>query len=130
MSKPIHKNRNYYDFCHTVDKLRKKDNTCFICGSKEDIEPHHIRKVKQSNQSYAREDNIVLLCRKCHKKYHYRHKNADPKSFIEFALEMQHSKRQHYNRSLHDLKREREKLRSENRRLRQDLSYLSGGVYV
>lgn len=127
MSRNIHKNRNYYDFCHTVDKLRKEDNSCFICGSKVEIEPHHIRKVKQSRESYSNEENIVLLCRDCHLKYHRKHKTADTKSFIDFVLEMRLGTKDRYKQSLFDLKCEREKLRAENRMLRQNLSYLSGG---
>ena len=62
--------RYYYLFHETVEKLRKEDNSCYICGSTKKIKPHHIRKVKESDPRYAAKNNVVLLCPYHHNKFH------------------------------------------------------------
>lgn len=62
--------RYYYQFHETVEKLRKEDDSCFICGSTKNVKPHHIRRVKESDPRYANQGNIVLLCPRHHHKFH------------------------------------------------------------
>lgn len=62
--------RYYYKFHETVEKLRKEDNTCYICGSNKKVNPHHIRRVKESDPQYAAANNVVLLCSHHHGKFH------------------------------------------------------------
>ena len=62
--------RYYYDFLEQVEILREEDNTCFICGCDEDVKPHHIRRVKESDKMYASKSNIVLLCKYHHNLFH------------------------------------------------------------
>ena len=62
--------RYYYQFHNLVEKLRKEDNSCYICGSTKNVKPHHIRRVKESNPQYAAASNVVLLCGHHHGKFH------------------------------------------------------------
>lgn len=47
--------RYYYKFHETVEKLRREDNTCYICGSNKKVKPHHIRRVKESDPNMQRQ---------------------------------------------------------------------------
>lgn len=65
-------------------KLKEKENRCFVCGSTENIGPHHIKQVKQTHKDYYNEDNIVLLCDYHHHKYHKQYPHVNLKTFCEF----------------------------------------------
>ncbi len=77
-------NSNYWKFLGTINKLKEKENKCFICGSNENIVPHHIKQVKQSSDDYFNENNIVLLCDKHHHHYHKKYAHVNQKTFCEF----------------------------------------------
>ncbi len=77
-------NPNYWKFKGTVKKLKEKENRCFVCGSTENIGPHHIKQVKQTHKDYYNEDNIVLLCDYHHHKYHKQYPHVNLKTFCEF----------------------------------------------
>lgn len=48
---------------------RERDhNTCQICGSTDQVEGHHLIDHKYGGGADA--DNIIALCRKCHKDVH------------------------------------------------------------
>ena len=66
----INRGRYYFDFLETVETLKKQDDSCFICGSKKNIKPHHIMRVRDSDKRYADKNNIVLLCPYHHNKFH------------------------------------------------------------
>ena len=83
MTYNIHKGKYYYEFQNTIRKLKKE---CFICGTKENIEPHHIKRVKAGKQEYKNPENIVMLCRKHHKRYHNKYKKTNQKTFAEYCL--------------------------------------------
>ena len=55
--------------CIVQKKGKERDlYTCQVCGSKEDVEGHHILNYQYGGS--ANIDNIVTLCRKCHRKVH------------------------------------------------------------
>jgi len=43
-------------------------NVCQICGSKKNVEGHHILDFQFGGAPVV--DNIIALCRECHKKVH------------------------------------------------------------
>lgn len=47
--------------------LLRDNNTCQYCGSKEDLQVHHIISRKNSNTKYD-VDNGITLCKRCHAK--------------------------------------------------------------
>ena len=77
-------NPNYWKFLGTIQKLKEKENKCFICGSTKNIVPHHLKRVKQNNANYYSENNIVLLCNKHHAQYHHKYHDVNLKTFCEF----------------------------------------------
>ena len=77
-------NPNYWKLLGTIQKLKEKENKCFICGSSENIVPHHLKQVKQTNNDYYSENNLVLLCDKHHHEYHKQYPEVNLKTFCEF----------------------------------------------
>ena len=77
-------NPNYWKLQGTIKKLKEKEKKCFVCGSTENIVPHHIKKVKQTHPDYYSEDNLVLLCDYHHHKYHKQYPKVNLKTFCEF----------------------------------------------
>lgn len=77
-------NPNYWKLMGTVKKLKEKDSSCFVCGSKNDIVPHHLKKVNLTSDEYYSEDNLVLLCDYHHHKYHQQYPAVNLKTFCEF----------------------------------------------
>ena len=66
MSYRINHSRYFYEFQNTINIVKREQGyKCFICGSTDNLGPHHIKKVKQSNALYASKENVVILCRKC-----------------------------------------------------------------
>ena len=66
----INHGKYYYEFLENVEKLRKEDDTCFICGSRNNCSPHHIIRVSENNRQFCEMQNIVFLCEYHHRKYH------------------------------------------------------------
>ena len=53
-----------------VNELFMKYDKCVICGTKHNLEPHHIIQVKPYNNLYSDVKNGVIMCKSCHRKYH------------------------------------------------------------
>ena len=78
-------NPNYWKLQGTIKKLKEKDNRCFVCGTSENIVPHHLKKVDNSSEEYYSEENLVLLCDEHHHQYHKKYSTVNPKTFSEFV---------------------------------------------
>lgn len=98
---------NYWRMQGTIRRLRKKDNTCFVCGSTENIVPHHIKKVNPESDEYFDESNLVLLCDFHHHLYHRQYPDVNAKTFSEF-LRDNHLKRQRKKGDNMDFKLDKE----------------------
>ena len=93
---------NFWKLLGTVQNLREKENKCFVCGSKESIVPHHIKRVKQESAEYYSEDNLLLLCDDCHHLYHQMYPKVNSKTFCDFMrknLRNQITKKKKYRTS-------------------------------
>ena len=108
----------YFDMVHTVGSMLKTTKDCFICGSKEELEPHHIRKVSKHHPDYCDSENIVILCRNCHLKYHKKYGDPSPKAFINFVLERRLGDTEKYKQSLGDLEKQRKLLKKQNDKIK------------
>lgn len=71
------------------EKLLEKSNKCEKCGSRENLEPHHIIPVNIYDDNYFDIDNGAVLCHKCHNDYH---KNYFPIDKITFKIFVQNKK--------------------------------------
>lgn len=84
----FHRGRYYFDFLNLVEELRQEDDACFICGSKKNVNPHHIVKFKDNDKRYADKNNVVLLCGYHHHSYHKHYgsgKGVNQKTFAIFC---------------------------------------------
>lgn len=45
-------------------------NTCFLCGSSENLEAHHLQSFKVNKEVRFQYQNGICLCHSCHIKYH------------------------------------------------------------
>lgn len=57
---------------HMVKQVKKKNPSCFICGSEEGLEVHHIIPVDRDKGYQYTETNMITLCKRCHDKVHGR----------------------------------------------------------
>ena len=56
---------------HWSIKVRKRDNNkCVICGSRKNLNAHHLNGWKWDIKNRTKIDNGVTLCEKCHHKFH------------------------------------------------------------
>ena len=117
--KRIHKGKYYYDFQRVIENMLQGTPKCFICGSTKNVGPHHLRKVKRNNPAYADRDNIVLLCRHHHSKYHnkFGNKEINPKTFAVFL-------RDELNHELHKMDIQVRTERNKVKRLERELESL------
>ena len=121
MSYTISHGKYYYDLQNTIMKLKKE---CFICGCKQDLEPHHIRKVKQNNKQYSEENNVVMLCHKHHKRYHNHYKKVNSKTFAEYVKKQTLKEVNEKNKKIQELESENRILKKENNKLKQQLDFI------
>lgn len=56
--------------------VTKRDKCCKKCGSTENLEVHHIKKVSLFPNLIYEASNGLLLCFKCHRNLHKRIKNG------------------------------------------------------
>lgn len=54
-------------------KVIERDGKCVICGSRNELEAHHVFKVNHRDRIYYNINNGVTLCKKCHDDYHDRY---------------------------------------------------------
>ena len=64
-----------YGLENTVNTFKKFKYKCYQCGEKEDLTIHHldnkgINYIRKGLKANNLEDNLIILCRKCHGKLH------------------------------------------------------------
>ena len=70
------KKRNTYGYRKWRNSVIERDKKCQICGSKENLEAHHIKEFSKYPLERLNLDNGVALCQKCHKKIHKKNKRG------------------------------------------------------
>lgn len=70
------KKRNNYAYRKWRKGIINRDKVCQNCGSKKDLEVHHIKRFSDYPELRMCDDNAVALCRKCHRRLHKEGKNG------------------------------------------------------
>lgn len=81
----IHGGKYNWKFQSVAHELLHQEGKCQVCGSKQNLEVHHIVKGKVYDKSYTNPSNIIVICRDCHTQYHRNHDTVNAKTLIEFA---------------------------------------------
>ena len=85
-----------------AEQVINRDNNCVLCGSKHDLEAHHVFKVNEYDDAYLDLNNGITLCNKCHLLYHEKYGlNCSLKNLLEFKSDV-------FNPSLAKLKKKYE----------------------
>ena len=72
-----------------AEQVIKRDSNCVLCGSKQNLEAHHIFKVNEFDDAYLDLNNGITLCKSCHKKYHDKYGlDCNIKNLLEIKLEL------------------------------------------
>ncbi len=66
------KKRNNTTVNHWAQRIIRHQPFCSICGSKENLEAHHIIPVGNSRRYMYQETNGITLCHECHKLVHHK----------------------------------------------------------
>lgn len=127
----------YWELQDWVNQLFMKYNRCLVCGSKNNLEPHHITQVKPYDKLYSSVNNGAVLCKDCHRKYHEEYNgNVNPVSLVEFTKTMNKPKKKVVKSDCNDLVKKYKKLkkvekyyREETFRLRDELGLSKNGYF-
>jgi hypothetical protein len=77
----------YWKLRSWANQLLMEYDECVICGSRKELEPHHIIKCDNYNPMYYSLDNGVVMCHRCHRLYHRTFKNINAYTFAKFMKE-------------------------------------------
>ena len=70
---PVNESRSYTDYLKWGQKIKRRDKqTCQKCGSKENLNAHHIKSYAKYPKLKLELSNGITLCKKCHIKIHSR----------------------------------------------------------
>ncbi len=80
-------NRKYFVGKIWADDIKKRDSKqCVICGSKDNLEAHHIFGVSQYPYLTTEINNGITLCKSCHNKYHSTYTDINAITWTDFLL--------------------------------------------
>ncbi len=78
--------KTYWKLRGLVRELLESESECLVCGSRNDLEAHHVIKCANHEYLYVERDNLVCLCHKCHSRYHQQNPDSvNIKTLVEFA---------------------------------------------
>jgi hypothetical protein len=68
LKRAMKKGVSYSDCCNekTYRNIKNKNSECYFCEDRKDLDVHHINK----NSKDDREENLLVLCNKCHNRLH------------------------------------------------------------
>lgn len=67
------------------EALLKRDKRCLGCGTKINLQPHHIIPCHIYDELYFDIDNGAILCKSCHERYHRTCIPANRETFDDFC---------------------------------------------
>lgn len=89
-NKKVNKSMNSRKYLQTqlwANDIRTRDNNrCFVCGSTQQLQVHHIYGVKDYGFLFSDISNGITLCEKCHCKYHQLYPEVNPYTWSQFLL--------------------------------------------
>lgn len=69
--------------------VKERDNfSCFLCGSEENLEAHHIMGFTEYPFLSIYPENQITLCHKCHREYHNKNKEVNSVSWSKYLRDL------------------------------------------
>lgn len=85
-------NRKYFISKMWSSDVKKRDSKkCILCGSKKELEAHHIFGISQYPYLITEINNGITLCKECHAQYHEEYDQINPVTWTEFLLKHQNT---------------------------------------
>ena len=75
------------------NELLEEDGKCVKCGSKDNLQPHHITPCHVYDELFFKKENICLLCEHCHNSYHENYFPINETTFNDFLKNCKISKK-------------------------------------
>lgn len=116
-----------------AEKVINRDTHCVLCGSRQNLEAHHVFKVNMYDDAYLDINNGVTLCRKCHSLYHEKYGlDCNLKNLLELKYDVYNPsfaklkiKYGNVVNQMENLEKKNKKLKKKNRKLRKRLKEYS-----
>ena len=103
-----------------AEQVKIRDKNCVICGSKQNLDAHHIFKVNKYDDAYLDLNNGVALCEKCHNRYHNKYGlDCSIKNLLELKRQMTTPKCEKLKMKCDFLCNKVEKLEKKNKKLKK-----------
>lgn len=100
-------------------EILKREESCCICGSKNNLEPHHILHTTKYDELHNSIENVIVLCHACHHEYHQKYNyNLSFKTLLKFQKD-------YWKNHCPKLKKENNKLHKQNSQLRKNIRLLN-----
>ena len=98
----IHLNRKEEKW---FEKILSKNNRCQACGTKNNLQPHHIIPCHVYDKLYFDVENGAVLCQSCHDRYHQTCFPINDKTFREFCQKKHRPKNKRKNKKRYTRKK-------------------------
>ncbi|GEM_PF-5105015 len=81
---------NYHNWRETI--LKRDNYSCQCCGRSKSLEVHHLHPYSERPDLRLDVNNGVILCKECHKRYHYLYDidQVNPMTFSKFLRRYSH----------------------------------------
>lgn len=94
-------------------QMLERYDKCAICGSKKELEPHHVFETQYHDEFHNSISNGLVLCHDCHHEYHQQnYGNINLKSLLDF-------KHNHEVQACRSLEKENKKLHNQIKNIRK-----------
>ncbi|WP_323736316.1 HNH endonuclease [Methanosphaera sp. ISO3-F5] len=85
-------NNKYFISKMWASDIKKRDSKrCILCGSKKELEAHHIFGISQYPYLTTELNNGITLCKKCHNNYHKQYNEVNAITWTQFLLKNQYN---------------------------------------
>lgn len=78
------KGKYYWKFKALIPEILSEQKECMICGSKNNLNIHHMLHCDSYDQRYCDKHNLIVLCRTCHNDYHKKYSRVTPVTLLEY----------------------------------------------
>ena len=96
----------YWKFKQVIPEVLSEQRECVVCGSKKNLNVHHIVHCRSYEKRYADKNNLVVLCRDCHREYHNSFSKSTPVTLFKFMRNKYLIEQSKYESLIKDLQHE------------------------